>query len=179
MFDDNENEQNLVVNEGAPPKILTEQEAEQQESRDFQSGQEAAECDRAVEEEKRANDAKWEAERVAREGASSVPAAEPKSPTDQAIDHVISKGYSREAAEKIVAEHGAEAILAGKEGYQSEEDRQKEAVSSEHYCAVCGIELSSNDPLSCAPGKCVMRPVPERSFDPERARRERENKIEK
>jgi hypothetical protein len=104
---------------------------------------------------------------------------EPKSPTDQAISHVISKGYSREAAEKIVAEHGAEAILAGKEGYQSEEDRQKEAVSSEHYCAVCGIELSSNDPLSCAPGKCVMRPVPERSFDPERATREREHKIEK
>ena len=92
---------------------------------------------------------------------------------DQAISHVISKGYSREAAEKIVAEHGAEAILAGKEGYQSEEDRQKEAVSSEHYCAVCGIELSSNDPNSCAPGKCVMRPVPERSFDPERAARER------
>jgi hypothetical protein len=104
---------------------------------------------------------------------------EPKSPTDQAIDHVISKGYSREAAEKIVAEHGAEAILAGKEGYQSEEDRQKEAVSREHYCAVCGIELSSNDPRSCAPGKCVMRPVPERSFDPERATREREHKIEK
>jgi len=104
---------------------------------------------------------------------------EPKSPTDQAIDHVISKGYSREAAEKIVAGTIAEAILAGKEGYQSAEDRQKEAVSSEHYCAVCGLELSSNDPNSCAPGKCVMRPVPERSFDPERAAREREHKIEK
>ncbi len=107
------------------------------------------------------------------------PEPEPESPTDQAIDHVISKGYSREAAEWMVAKHGAEAILAGKEGYQSAEDRQKEAVSSEHYCAVCGLELSSNDPNSCAPGKCVMRPVPERSFDPERAAREREHKIEK
>lgn len=158
MFDDNE--PNLVVNEGATPAVQFDPETEVEQLGDA-----------AVYPEIKAD-------------------GEPKSPTDQAIDYVISTGYSREAAEKIVAECGSEAIIKrireefmrtffGKEGYQSEEDRQKEAVSSEHYCAVCGIELSSNDPLSCAPGKCVMRPVPERSFDPERATREREHKIEK
>ena len=96
---------------------------------------------------------------------------------DRAIDHVISKGYSREAAEKLVEEHGAEQILEGNEAYRgardSREQAKNEIIARDKYCAVCGIELSSNDPNGCAPGKCVASPAPERAFDPERAERER------
>jgi hypothetical protein len=65
------------------------------------------------------------AEAPAAPGPVAVPSpGSAPAPVEEAILHVMSHNYSREAAEKIVAEHGTKQILADKA------DEQKEAAAA-------------------------------------------------
>lgn len=46
------------------------------------------------------------------------------------------------------------------------------AALEAHRCAVCGWELAETPRRGCVRGNCSLRPLPERYYDPERARRE-------
>jgi hypothetical protein len=52
--------------------------------------------------------------------SSPAPAEQALSPVEEAILHVMSHNYSREAAERIVAEHGTKQILADKANEEKE-----------------------------------------------------------
>jgi hypothetical protein len=67
---------------------------------------------------------KWAAAKAAAPAPAPAPAEQAISPREEAILHVMSHNYSREAAERIIEDHGTKQILS----HKADEEREAAAA---------------------------------------------------